>query len=56
MKKGSALALFALLFLSTTITQIDFVTAEKNVPEKYAPDRLLVKFKRRNQNKTKNNT
>ena len=44
MKKAYVFSLFALLFLSSTIAQMDFAIAEK-LPEKHAPDRLLVKFK-----------
>jgi len=44
LKKVYVFSLFALLFLSSTIAQFDFAVAEK-IPEKHAPDRLLVKFK-----------
>ena len=44
MNKVYVFSLFAILFLSSTIAQSNFAVAEKML-DKYAPDRLLVKFK-----------
>jgi len=44
--KGISLLLAGILLSSITVAQIDVAFAEKNTPDKYAPDRLLVKFKK----------
>jgi len=44
--KGISLILAGILLSSITVAQIDVAFAEKNTPDKFAPDRLLVKFKK----------
>ncbi len=46
MWKGIPLILAGILLASFTVAQIDFAFAEKNTPDKFAPDRLLIKFKK----------
>jgi len=43
--KGISLILAGILLSSITVAQIDVAFAEKNTPDKFAPDRLLVKYK-----------